>query len=99
MQVMHYLCSSSCIFNSSVVHVLHVDLPCPGERWYRGHPHANCRVDGPLWLTRKILTNFPVLTDNNWNRYSQYTHVLAFGHDRWIMKNIENSYPHVEIIS
>ncbi len=26
------------------------------------------------------------------------THILCFGQDNWIMKNIENSYPHVEKI-
>ena len=26
------------------------------------------------------------------------THVVLFGQDKWIMKNIENSYPHVDKI-
>ena len=29
-----------------------VEPPKPGEKWYRGHPHATSRTDLALWLTR-----------------------------------------------
>lgn len=30
----------------------YVEPPKPNEKWYRGHPHNNSRIHGPLWLTR-----------------------------------------------